>query len=47
MITDGRHGRLLVRCWRGGCDPRSILAELRRLGLLDGVAGNRAAEVDW
>jgi hypothetical protein len=32
---DGRDGRLLVRCWGGGCDPRDILAELRRLGLID------------
>ena len=46
VITDGRDGRLLVRCWGGGCDPRAILAELRRLGLLDGVAGDRAAEVE-
>ncbi len=46
VITDGRDGRLLVRCWGGGCDPRAILAELRRLGLLDGVAGDRATEVE-
>ncbi len=46
VITDGRDRRLLVRCWGGGCDPRAILAELRRLGLLDGAAGDRAAEVE-
>src|SRR5258708_1070615 len=44
VISDGPDGRLLVRCWGGGCDPRAILAELRRLGLLDGVAGGRAAK---
>src|SRR6202040_4048401 len=34
VITNGRDGRILVRCWGGGCDPRDILAELRRRGLL-------------
>jgi putative DNA primase/helicase len=32
-LMDGPRG-LIVKCW-GGCDPRSVLAELRRLGLLD------------
>jgi putative DNA primase/helicase len=34
VITDGRDGRILVRCWGGGCDPRDILAELRRRRLI-------------
>src|SRR5579883_1516107 len=34
-LADGASGRLLVRCW-AGCDSRAVLAELRRLGLLDG-----------
>src|SRR5205823_5168752 len=46
VVADGRDGRILVRCWGGGCDPRAILAELHRLGLLDGVARDRAAEVE-
>jgi putative DNA primase/helicase len=34
-ISDGdKPGRLLVRCY-AGCDPRDILAELRRRGLID------------
>jgi putative DNA primase/helicase len=36
VITDGRDRRILVRCWGGGCDPRNILAELRRRGLITG-----------
>jgi hypothetical protein len=32
-LRDGRDGRLLVKCWHG-CDPRHVLAELQRLGLL-------------
>jgi putative DNA primase/helicase len=46
VVTDGRDGLLLVRCWGGGCDPRAILAELRRLRLLDDVAGDRAAAAE-
>ena len=38
LISNGRDGRLLVKCWVG-CDPRDILAELRRRGLIDGDAG--------
>jgi hypothetical protein len=38
-IRDGDR-RLIVRCW-GGCDPRDVLAELRRRGLLDGPAEYR------
>jgi hypothetical protein len=34
VVADGRDGRLLLRCWGGGCDARDILAELRRCGLL-------------
>ncbi len=35
---------VIVRCW-AGCDPRDVLAELRRLGLLGGAAscGDRSA----
>src|SRR5689334_12949960 len=32
-LRDGDH-QLLVRCY-AGCDPRDVLAELRRRGLLD------------
>ena len=46
VVTDGRDAPLLVRCWGGGCDPRAILAELRRLRLLDDVAGDRAAAAE-
>jgi putative DNA primase/helicase len=34
VLRDGDAGRLLVTCW-GGCDRHDVLAELRRLGLLD------------
>jgi hypothetical protein len=37
-LRDGRD-RLLVRCW-AGCDTRDVLAELRRLHLLDGNSGS-------
>jgi hypothetical protein len=33
-LRDGDGGRLLVQCW-GGCDRLAVLAELRRIGLLD------------
>jgi hypothetical protein len=33
-LCDGDDGKLLVKCFTG-CDPRDILAELRRRGLLD------------
>jgi hypothetical protein len=36
VVSDGREGRLLVKCWGGGCDAREIFAELRRSGLLAG-----------
>jgi putative DNA primase/helicase len=45
VITDGRDGRILVRCWGSGCDPRDILAELRRRGLLLGAANHRPAPI--
>jgi putative DNA primase/helicase len=32
-LRDG-HSQLLVKCW-AGCDPRDVLAELARLGLLE------------
>jgi putative DNA primase/helicase len=35
-LRDGGRG-LIVKCW-AGCDPRDVLAELRRLGLVDGGA---------
>jgi putative DNA primase/helicase len=38
VVTDGREGRLLVRCW-GGCASNDVLTALRGLGLLDGYAG--------
>src|SRR5687767_1574828 len=44
-VSDGREGRLLIRCWGGGCAPADILAELRRLGLLDGEADHRPAPI--
>jgi putative DNA primase/helicase len=37
VITDGRDGRILVRCWGSGCEPRDILGELRRRLLLRAV----------
>src|ERR1700732_5406119 len=43
VLRDGWEGRLLVRCWGGGCDPRDILAELHRFP--NGVAVDRAAMV--
>jgi putative DNA primase/helicase len=45
VITDGRDGLILVRCWGGGCDPRDILAELRRRGLLPGAVDHRPAPI--
>jgi putative DNA primase/helicase len=39
VLRDGDEGRLLVKCW-GGCDRRDLLAELRRLGLLEGHGSN-------
>jgi hypothetical protein len=36
-LRDGDGGCILVTCW-GGCDRRNVLAELRRLKLLDGGA---------
>lgn len=33
-IADGEDGRLLVQCF-AGCDPRDVLDEFRRMGLLD------------
>jgi putative DNA primase/helicase len=36
-VQDGERG-LLVKCWTG-CDPRDVLAELRRRGLLGGSTG--------
>src|SRR5215472_14636310 len=38
-LRDGDRG-LIVRCW-AGCDPRDIIAELRRCGVLDGPAEYR------
>jgi phage/plasmid primase-like uncharacterized protein len=33
VVTDGRNGRLLVKCWGGGCSPEEIFRELRALRL--------------
>lgn len=41
VVTDGCDGRLLLRCWGGGCDPRDILAELRRRGLIGDAVHDR------
>jgi hypothetical protein len=38
-LRDGEHG-LIVRCW-AGCDPRDVLAALRRLGLIGGGGERR------
>jgi putative DNA primase/helicase len=35
VLRDGDGGRVLATCW-GGCDRLDVLAELRRLGQLDG-----------
>src|SRR5262245_35802816 len=35
VLEAGTNGRLLLKCW-GGCDTRDVLAELRRIHLLDG-----------
>jgi putative DNA primase/helicase len=35
MLSDGDRGLVLATCW-GGCDRRDVLAELRRLGLIEG-----------
>jgi hypothetical protein len=35
-LRDGKR-RLVVKCW-AGCEPRDVLAEPRRRGLLDGSA---------
>jgi hypothetical protein len=37
VLRDGVGGRVLATCW-AGCDRLDVLAELRRLGLLDGHA---------
>ena len=39
-IRDGDQQALIVKCF-AGCEPRDILAELRRCGLLDGPAEYR------
>jgi len=44
-IADAPDGKLLVRCF-AGCDPRDVLAEIRRSGLLDeGQRTSRRREV--
>jgi putative DNA primase/helicase len=44
-VGTGRDERLLVQCF-AGCDPRDVLAELRRMGILDTrERGNRRAGV--
>jgi putative DNA primase/helicase len=39
LVRDGDAGRILVFC-HGGCEPRDVLAELRRSGLLGGSSKN-------
>jgi putative DNA primase/helicase len=39
LVRDGDAGRILVFC-HGGCEPRDVLAELRRSGLLGGPSEN-------
>ena len=39
LVRDGDAGRILVFC-HGGCEPRDVLAELRRSGLLSGPSEN-------
>ena len=41
-LSDGDQGKLLVHCF-AGCEPRDMLAELRRRHLLD---GDGAGELD-
>jgi putative DNA primase/helicase len=43
-LKDGPRG-LIVKCW-AGCDPRLVLAELRRLGLLDSDGGGAVCTPD-
>jgi hypothetical protein len=45
-LRDGEDGKLLVKCF-AGCDPRDILAELRRCGLLDDRRDFRTARNAW
>src|SRR6516165_11849545 len=45
-LRDGDDGKLLVKCF-AGCDPRDILAELRRRGLLDDRRDFRPARKAW
>ena len=42
-LRDGERG-IIVRCW-AGCDPRDVLAALRRLGLLGGGDTIHAAPI--
>jgi putative DNA primase/helicase len=42
-LRDGERG-VILRCW-AGCDPRDVLAELRRLGLRSGGDEIRAAPI--
>ena len=41
-LRDGEDGRILMRCF-AGCDPRDVLAELRRRGLISGRDERRPA----
>jgi putative DNA primase/helicase len=45
VLADGRDGRLLLKCWGGGCDVRDILAELRRRGLTRGDHSRQTHEM--
>ena len=44
VLSDGDRSLLLAICW-GGCDRQDVLAELRRLGLLEGVHASREPRV--
>ena len=43
-IDDGDRVPIVVKCF-AGCDSREVLAELRRLGLLDRGADRRGANI--
>jgi hypothetical protein len=43
-LADGRDGKLLVKCWGGGCSAEEIFTELRRLGLYTGWIAHHDAE---
>jgi putative DNA primase/helicase len=49
-LSNGDAGPLLVKCWSHGCNPKDILLELRRRGLLDDERRERRrpeGQRDW